>query len=205
MRDRLTSLFLIFLTGLSLLAEEPISLHRDASDAVNPHNRRATVQRELDSNQAAVTDLYKLLDATPKSNVEAREYLESQIQRFDDRSSILFEELDAIDLLRQQRIRRKKVQQHVYRLSEEAKQLRRAGHLAPAAMREARVRMLSKALSDGTWKLFTDGQWGEPNSTFDVSQLQLQVQSLRQETEALRHEITQLRMVVQQLNRRLAD
>lgn len=205
MRDRLSSLSVIFLACMSLSAAEPHPQHGEGSDSLDTYDRRLKIQRELDSNQSAVTDLYKLLDQTQKSNVDAREYLESQIQRFDDRSAVLFDELDAIDLQRQQRERQKKVQQQVYRLSEEAKQLRRAGHVAPAAMREARVRMLSKALRDGTWKLFSEGQWREPNSVVDVIQLQRQVQELRQETQTLRQEITQLTTIVQQLHRRLTD
>ena len=56
--------------------------------------RRQAIQRELDANHNAVKDLYAALDATPEDDTESRSFLDDQIQQFDERNNVLFEELD---------------------------------------------------------------------------------------------------------------
>lgn len=178
-----------------LVTPTPVS-NRDASA------RRKTIQRELDANHDAVKDLYALLDVTPEEDKESRSFLDGQIQQFDERSNVLFEELDAIDKHVYQQQREKDLHVQVTRLESEAKQLRSTNHPLPAAAREAKAQSLRTALKDGSWKILIEGEWScEPPDTNVASTVQLlvEVEKLKTEMAALREEVRRLQQLLNSL------
>jgi hypothetical protein len=164
--------------------------------------RRDAIHRELDGNHDAVKDLYEMLDTTPESASDQRAFLESQIQQYDERSNVLFEELDSIDSHEYQTKRKADLEREVGRMETEAEQLRKSSHILAAVAREAKAKSLRKALEDGSWKLLVEDEWScdvkQPGLASTI-QLTVEVEKLKLEAKSLRTEVRQLRQLVEQL------
>jgi len=196
----------IVLSPTYLQAEEsdlqPIAASHDDIDV-----RRDSIHRELDANQNTVKDLYGLLDATPEDNSGALRFLEVQIRQFDDRSSVLFEELDVIDRHEFQQDRRHDLKLQSQRLDEEAKQFRTIGYIVLAALREAKAKSIRKSLDDGTWKLLVGEEWtcNDDPAERHAPELLIEMQKLKSETAALRQEVKLLRELVAKITNQPAQ
>jgi hypothetical protein len=165
-------------------------------------NRRDAIEKELDHNQATVQQLYAYLDDLAANDSESRTLLESQIEQYDDRSSILFDELEALDRARYINERKRDYKLRVQRLTDEAGQLRRAGRPLAAAAREAQAREIQKSLEDGTWKLDAADEWGcdaDDAPQAELGKLRRDIALLRKESEILQQEVQRLSALVQQL------
>lgn len=203
---RTVLLFLAFtITPVYAIDHERI-VPRDADAEMESHQR--ALQEELASNHDAVKDLYQLLDATPQDDLATRQFIQGEMQRFDERNDVLFDKLDAIDVQRYQQQRRSELHLRVGRLEAEAVQLRKTKRFLPAVMREAKARDLRKALEDGSWKDLIRGKRPslekQPSFT-STAELVAGVQSVETETIRLRHEVRQLRELVEQLGKPSRD
>ena len=186
----------ILLACSLLAANEPSS---QEPDAAKPHDRREAIQTELDQNQEAVKDLYSMLDATLEDEKDCRSFLESMIQRYDDRSNVLFEELDAIDKAEFKQQRKQSLILQIERLEKEAKQLEATNHPDPAMHRRTKAKSLRKALADGAWEILVDSEWskaGDSDDIFAKVQLVVELERLKAETTELRKEVIRLQSVV---------
>lgn len=161
--------------------------------------RRETIQAELDQNQDAVKELYATLDVTHADEKDCRNFLESMIQRYDDRSNVLFEELDAMDKAEFKEQRKQSLYLQIKRLEEEARQLDATNHPAPAKTRRTKAKSLRKALADGSWEILIDSEWskaGDADDIFARVQLVVELEKLKAEATELRKEVTRLQSVV---------
>lgn len=168
------------------------------------NQRRSQIQVELDRNHKAVQDLYEILDVTPVSENETRQYLEAQIHQHDSRSNVLFDELDAIDMHEFQQERKIELQKQADQLSAEAKQLRAAGKLSLAFKREEKVTSIRKMLADGTWKMLTEKEWSCDQPEKDLVSaivLMVEVEKLKAETKSLKNELKELKSILSKLTR----
>lgn len=180
---------------------------RPANEPVMPspdeiHRRRLQIRGELNDNQTSVEQLYELLDETSDDDDSQRNVLESEIQQYDDRSDVLFEELDSIDRHGAELRRRAELQRQAERLDNEASQLRHAKYLLPAKAREAKANSLRRSLANGTWKLLDDN-WlcdngTQPNLATKIA-LTSQVEKLKDEAALLQAEVERLRKLVEEL------
>jgi prefoldin subunit 5 len=164
--------------------------------------RRETIYAELDRNVEEVKRCFELLDTTKGEDLEARQFLDSQIQQFDDRSNALHDELEEIERFEFLANRRRELVDQVMRLQNEAEQLQKKGHQVPARLRMAKAKSIQQTLDDGTWKILANDHWcrdDEPSDVISVLQLNIEVESLKQETTQLRQEVNSLRQTVQRL------
>ena len=164
--------------------------------------RRESIHRELDSNHDSVKHLYEVLDVTPPGASAERQSIDSQIQQFDQRNKVLFEELEAIDQLEYEAGRKRELELKAARLEAEAVQLRRSKLNLPAALREAEAKALRKALSDGSWKKLVAEEWLCENTNSNLAttiKLAAELEALKAETTSLRRELDQLRLLVNRL------
>ena len=167
-----------------------------------PIDRRDAIHRELDGNHEAVKHLYDLLDGTPKEEVAERSFIEGQIRQFDQRSGILFKELDVLDKLDFQATRKEELELQASRLEDEASQLRKSKLVLPAAVREAAAKSLRKALADGSWKQLVADEWSCDTKDTNLAttiQLAVEVEKLKTEAVAMRRELKQLRTLVEKI------
>jgi hypothetical protein len=184
--------------GSELLPARPAQ-GREADDA-----RRQLIEKELDQNQATVKQLYAYLDQVPEADAESRRELESQVEQYDDRNAVLYDELEELDRRRYLRGRRRDMELQIQRLTEEAAQLRRAGRPLAAAAREAKARELRKRIDDGTWQLDVADEWScevEPQAAQELVKLRREFELLQQESRLVQQEVKRLRAIVEQLKK----
>ena len=196
------SLFLL-LSFCSVTAADPQPTLPSAADL---QERRQAIYAELDQNVETVKQCFEILDDTPTTDLKARQFLDAQIQQFDDRSSALHEELEEIERHEFLAQHRSDLVKKLARLQSEAKQLRQSGHLLPAKLRQAQAVAIQRTLDDGTWKILADPnrcESKEPGTDLaSILQLNLELKSLKLETKQLRQELQELRATVKRLEAR---
>ena len=172
------------------------------------HKRRNAIYAELDKNVEAVKQCFVALDSIPEDEDETRQLIDRQIQQLDDRSTVLHDELEQIEKFEKLTKRQRELSEQVIRLRDEAQQLQKHGHHAPAQLRLAKANSIQRTLEDGTWKILaSDHLRGEAKDSEFVSvlQLKLELESLKGKTEKLQKELATLRATVKQLENRLGQ
>jgi|GEM_PF-6277727 len=161
-----------------------------------PAERRDAIQTELDRNYDAIHRMYTLLESIPAGEPENRRYVESQIEEFDARNNVLFEEIDDLDREQLRRHRKEQLKAHANRLSTKA--ARSDSTKSPAELVEAE--MLENALAKDGWQEFLEGTWSEENDEENSGPIYLFVENVR-----LRAEVETLRKEVEALRKRTAE
>lgn len=202
---RLFMYFLVFLVGFytpSSFAEQPTLVSQ-----LEVRNRRTAINQELDRNIEAVRQCFELLDATPASDKATRNFMDAQIQQYEDRSSVLHDELEQIDRHEFLVERKANLLEKAAQLEKEAKQLVKVGQAAAAQQRNGQAAAIRKSLEDGSWKVLAHDEWSaEATLTPDlvsVLQLNAEVETLKMETKKLRAEVQDLRDVIQRMEAKL--
>ena len=165
-------------------------------------SRREEIYAELDDNVEAVKQCFEILDATPEEDEETRQLVDQQIQRFDDRTSVLHDELAEIDRFQALAKHQRELVDEVARLRSEAEQLLKHGHHAPAQLRFAKAKSIQRTLDDGTWKILVNDrlvQETDQPGLVSVLQLDIEIQNLKQEAAQLRDEVKSLKESVRRL------
>jgi len=196
-------LFLILSLAVRTTCAEPVP---EISSTADRESRRKEIHRELERNIDTIRELFELIDQIPEGEEETHEFYDSQIQQFDDRSEVLHEELDEIEKFEFLANREIELDQEATRLEHEAKQLRDANRLVPAAMREGRAKSIRGMLADGTWRLTEEDEWTGDTPGGDLAtvlQMNSEIEKLKQETTILQQQVKQLRETVERLEAKL--
>ncbi len=189
-------LFLILAVRVACAEPTP-----EISSAADRETRRREIHRELERNIETIRELFELVDQIPDGDEEAQELYELQIQQFDDRSEVLHVELEEIEKFEFLANREVELYQEASRLEHEAKQLRAAKRMVPAAIRESKAKSIRRMLGDGTWKLTEQDDWndGQETSLATVLQLNSEIEKLKLETTDLREQVNRLQETVERL------
>lgn len=200
---------MLFMVTLPLAAEnQPTPASPTLPSPAELKTRKDAIYKELDANVEAVRTCFEALDATDQNDEELRKFMDEQIERFDDRTNVLHQELAQIERWEFLTEHEQTLREQVDKLQTEARQLRARGHDAPAKLREAKAQSIQKTLDDGSWILLADDTRKPFESQADlvsVLQLNIEVENLKKETAKLRRELETLRGTVERLERLLKD
>ena len=117
--------------------------------------RRKTIQRELDRNHEAIHVMYSVLESIPSTEPDHRRYVESQIEEFDARNNVLFDEVDALDREQFKVRRREQLRAHANRLNTKAART----DSAKSPVKPLEAKLLEDAIAGDRWEEFLDGTW----------------------------------------------
>ena len=153
--------------------------------------RRTIIQLELDRNHDAIHRMYAELESIPATEPDHRRYVESQIEAFDARNNVLFDEMDGLDRKQLKRHRKDQLKAYADRLSTKATRT----DTAKPSVEHREAKLLEDAIAGDQWEKFIDGTFSDKDAEKNSGPIYLFVENvrLRAEVETLKKEVEALR------------